>query len=183
MARAFISCEIGNPELIRTILNFERDKLDAITGVRVVPEQNLHFTLAFLGEQKEDALSAAGAILSDIPMGRERVTVEGVDAFPSRERPRVVVLRTTKGSDSLVALANHIRERLSEKGIWYDRKPFVPHMTVARVSRGSDELLRLIRYEERTRFGEFVMEKVALRKSTLLSSGAVYDTLAEGVLK
>lgn len=183
MARAFISCEIDNHELISTILNFEKERLGDIAGVRPVPAQNLHFTLAFLGEQREETLSAAATILLDIPVRPEKVTVEGVDAFPSRERPRVVVLRTTRGSDALVALANHIRERLAEKGIWFDRKPFIPHMTVARVSRGSDELMHLIRDEERTRFGDFVMERVALKRSTLLPSGAVYDTLQEGVLK
>lgn len=95
-------------------------------GVRgnYAPKENLHLTLAFIGEYPDpDAVLSA---MAEAPFQPVKLTLQGVGAFGDlwwiglRENP---------------ALANYVRNlrrALAEAGIPFDRKRFSPHITLVR---------------------------------------------------
>jgi 2'-5' RNA ligase len=93
----------------------------------------LHFTLAFLGEQPETAVQAAEAAGEAARGSAFPIHIASAGAFPSLARPRVAWLGLREGAESLCALADRLRTALAVNGIAFDEKPFRPHLTVARL--------------------------------------------------
>lgn len=147
---------------------------------RSAPE---HLTLLFLGEIASDRVPAIEQALT--PVGARwppfDLTLDGVGAFPSVERPRVVWVGATEGAAELVRLAGEVRAALGEEVASTGEGPFVPHLTLFRVRSSFDrqraeELLRGDRpapEPRRFRVGEFV-----LKESVLSNRGATHRTVA-----
>jgi 2'-5' RNA ligase len=93
----------------------------------------LHFTLAFLGEQQETAAEAAAAAGEAARSPAFPIHIAGAGAFPSLARPRVAWLGLREGAEPLCALADRLRAALTANGLTFDEKPFRPHLTVARL--------------------------------------------------
>jgi 2'-5' RNA ligase len=135
--RLFFSLPL--PSGVRERLRGPIEEARAVSG-RVLSFGNpaqLHFTLAFLGEQDEtvvDELCAAAAAVRQAPFD---LHIKGAGAFPSLSRPRVVWLGVRTGDHELCGLAWALREELVRSAVSFDDKPFRPHLTVARLkSRG-----------------------------------------------
>jgi len=143
-----------------------------------------HLTLVFLGEVPVERVEAIGAALA--PIGAEfgpfDLTLEGVGAFPSRERPRVVWLGATEGSEELGRLAGRVRRALEwGAGSATREEKFVPHLTLFRVRSGADR-----RRAEEVLAGtvpppsprRFRVREFVLKESVLTSRGATHHTVA-----
>ena len=109
----------------------------APAGVRRVPADNLHVTLAFLGSRSQEEAAAAGALLAGVvgplggscgPPGRCGCRRAGPACCPSRS------LRTTRWPR-----CRPISSRGSSAAIAFEpeRRRFRPHVTVGRVARGT----------------------------------------------
>ena len=99
-----------------------------------------HLTLRFLGEVPESSL-----VMLEEPLRRAvvelpgfEIVVEGVGAFPSADRPRVVWRGVGKGEEPLRRLAAAVREAVHSVGLPEDSLPFSPHVTLFRVRSGTD---------------------------------------------
>jgi len=142
-----------------------------------------HLTLLFLGEtpgervgEIVEALTPLGAAVAPFDL-----TLEGVGAFPSPERPRVIWVGATEGAVELSRLATLVRGALRAKEGTTRDESFVPHLTLFRVRSAADRR----RAEElltgrvpppaprRVRVREFV-----LKESELSSRGATHRTVA-----
>jgi RNA 2',3'-cyclic 3'-phosphodiesterase len=116
-------------------------------GVGFTKPEQLHFTLAFLGEQPgpEEAL-AAGESLREVP--RFELVLSGVGAFPSTMRPRVLWIGVTGGAAELIAAAERLQRALRERGFTLEERKFRPHLTLGRVrpqgERGAKRALAVI---------------------------------------
>ncbi len=106
----------------------EQMKQDGITG-RFVPEENMHITLAFIGEtgSPEPVINA----LRRISFHSFEIGLNGTGRFGD------TLWAGVKENDKLTALAEQVRQELSSTGISYDRKAFVPHITLVRRMKGS----------------------------------------------
>ena len=59
-------------------------------------------------------------------------------------------------------------------------KPFHPHVTICRIKEYDKKALKnLLRQYENTRFGEDLVDRVALIKSSLTSVGPIYTVIEE----
>ena len=107
-----------------------------------------HLTLRFLGEIDsglvDRLIERLGPALARI--ARFEFVLDGVGAFPSPHRPRVVWRGVTEGAGELHALARAVREVVDSGGASEDATPFVPHMTLFRVrsSRDRERAARLL---------------------------------------
>ena len=147
-----------------------------------------HLTLLFLGEVPRERAGpiseALTPVAADLPAFF--ATLEGVGAFPSAERPRVVWRGVSEGRDELVRLASAVRAALSNEGDPTRRETFSPHLTLFRVRSSTDarrahELLSGTvppPVPRRFRVSEFV-----LKESELSSHGATHRTLAAFLLR
>ena len=108
----------------------ERWQLAQLVGVRVVPREHLHITLAFLGhrpagelESIVDALRVAGGRAGEIRLTPSRY----------RETRSVAMLVLEDDGGRAALLAGDVQERLEDLGIYRrEGRPWLPHLTVAR---------------------------------------------------
>ena len=100
---------------------------------QAVPAENLHVTLAFLGEREESAVPELAAILRE--SARETpvfpLSVTGFGCFPKAR----VLYASLEYSAELNSLATRLRRRLSLAGESFAGEPFTPHVTLARKVR------------------------------------------------
>ena len=130
--------------------------------------EQLHFTLAFLGEAPSaDGALAAGAAVRGAPFD---VAIGGRGAFPGLGRPRVLWLGVTEGASQMTAIAAQI----SKPG---DR-PFKAHLTLGRVKPRGDHAAR--RCLETIPLGElarFRATEFVLMQSILGPGGATHSVV------
>jgi len=141
-----------------------------------------HLTLRFLGEVAAERNDAIARSLAEA--ARESpsfiLRLEGVGAFPTPARPRVVWVGVTRGRSDLVELARRVRLAL-EPEFGPDREEFVPHLTLFRVRSPRDrdaasELLSGARPPPPPR--EVAVDELLLKESILGPRGADHRTLA-----
>ncbi|HTT16719.1 MAG TPA: RNA 2',3'-cyclic phosphodiesterase [Thermoplasmata archaeon] len=140
-----------------------------------------HLTLRFLGEVAPERNDRLAERLSGVARAHRPFTIrlEGVGAFPSPARPRVVWVGVTAGRSELVALADAVRAAL-EPEFGRAAEPFVPHLTLWRVRSPADraaalELLGGHRPAPSPRDVE--VRELLLKESRLGAGGAVHRTV------
>jgi 2'-5' RNA ligase len=146
-------------------------------AVRLVPEENLHVTLVFLGAQDEgDVEAIADAVCSAArPLGA--LAVVGAAWLPNPRRPGVLVADLA-APDELAALH---RDLVAALRPWHEpeSRPLRPHVTVARVRRGQRPASPEIPAHPAVSFSA---TGLVLYRSRVGSAGAVYEPLAWAAL-
>jgi 2'-5' RNA ligase len=147
----------------------ERWQRAELTGVRVVPREHLHVTLAFLGHRPAGELDSIVDVLRDAAEG-----VGEIRLAPSRYRETrsvgMLVLEDDGGHAAL--LAGNVQERLERIDVYRrEGRPWLPHLTVARWRERPQ--LRL----EPPAVGTFVPSDAAAYLSRLHPDGAQYEVL------
>ena len=108
-------------------------------AVRWVRPEQMHLTLAFLGDTPVEKLSAIHKAMDGVVARQQPFTLalDGVGCFPNRRRPRVVWvgLAAAGGGESgpLLALKAALDEALTPLGWPLEDKPFRAHLTLGRV--------------------------------------------------
>ncbi len=125
--RVFIA--LWPPDPVRAALARVAAELSGKSSVgRVVPEANLHLTLAFIGALEEERVAQLAPVVALSGDGPFSWRLDHVGAF---ERARVLWAGGQHNA-SLAALAQTMRGLLDRLQINYDRKPFAPHVTLVR---------------------------------------------------
>lgn len=95
-------------------------------------EENLHLTLAFLGEVEVEAAAEAQEAVLSVDAPAFALTLAGSGAFGD------LLWAGIQKNEALDRLAARVRGALEERGLSYDRKPFRPHITLARRVRSPE---------------------------------------------
>ena len=138
--RTFIGVKIGAGT--RTAALGVQDEL-AQTGAQVkwVEAQGMHITLLFLGEVDDRDLMTAfkvakKAAASIAPFG---FNVEGLGAFPTPRRPKVIWAGITEGATELQKLHEALEGPMIEAGAYRkEDRAFTPHLTLGRPNTEAD---------------------------------------------
>jgi 2'-5' RNA ligase len=139
-----------------------------LRGGRIVPPENLHVTLAFLGSRRradvEPVLSALASVPAPGPI------VFAPRSYRETRSVGMIVLDDAGGNGTRVAQGLHAR--LDELGLYRpERRRWLPHVTVLRF--GLPPRLR----PPLPDLGRFSPSDAALYHSVLRSSGAQYVVL------
>lgn len=121
--RLFLAINLS-PELKHALTRAQRAMYDRGMRGNFTQEENLHLTLAFIGEYP-DAESVMDA-LSDVSFVPFALTLEGVGRFGD------LWWAGLRESAALTAVVRRIRRALSDGSIPFDRKRFSPHITLIR---------------------------------------------------
>lgn len=148
---------------------------DRLPTGRPVPEENLHLTLAFLGDQTAEAAHDLHEALDTLRAPAPHLTLSGAEMFGGR-RGQAIALGAD-GGPLLTGLHDRIRARLHSARIGAERRRFRPHVTITRLSdaaQASACLPALIHAQ----LGPYRCDAFGLYASTLHSDGAIHDELA-----
>jgi len=185
MPRLFIALDMPAP--VRDALAALRD--DDLDGARWTTPEQFHCTLRFLGGTPEEQIAKIKAALARIDAPTPStgsgqalgLAIDGLTAFPSRRRPRVLVARVMPTND-LMDLRRQIEDAVQELGFEPEDRPFRPHVTVARLKRADARAVhRWLRAHPLE--AAFDADAFHLYASTLAPSGAVHERLASFPLR
>jgi 2'-5' RNA ligase len=98
-------------------------------GGRMMRPQNLHLTLAFLGDTDASRLEALSAVAARVVPQRFALEVDRVEHW---RHNRIVWAGASGMPGELARMTDELRAALDAAGFRYDRKPFVPHVTLLR---------------------------------------------------
>jgi len=141
----------------------------ALPRGRVVPPENLHVTLAFLGGRPAAEVPTIAAELRAASAAAGRIELRPLRYRETRS-VGMVVLDDVHGSAGHLAL--DLFDRLEQLGVYErERRPWLPHVTVLRFRR--PPRLR----PEVPDLGELSPSGAAVYHSVLRSGGAQYEVL------
>jgi RNA 2',3'-cyclic 3'-phosphodiesterase len=156
----------------------------ALPALRRVQPENLHMTLAFLGETPESRLPEVAGATEEAAtgVGPFRLAFGPAGRFPERGRPRVVWLGVAEGRASLERLGTGLSRALRECALDFEDRPLSPHLTLARVREDAstaDSLTVANAVEALTVVPlEVHVSAIAIVRSVLSPKGSRYTTLA-----
>src|SRR5690242_997053 len=164
--RLFLALRLPAP-VLDALEAWQRRHLD---GIRAVPRDHLHVTLAFLGHRPVADLDAVvGALREAATAARPDLRLE---ALRYRETRSVAMVVLDDPSGGATALAEDVQGRLESLGLYRrEGRPWLPHVTVARFRARPG--LRL----DPPAMGTFVPSDAAAYLSRLHPGGAQYAVL------
>ena len=181
--RAFVAIEL--PDHVRQALHRMQGRLgsERDRSAKWVAPEGIHLTLHFFGDVAVElvpgisgALGRAAARSSPIPL-----CLAGAGCFPNVDRPRVLWVGLGGDTQGLARLQREVEAQLAGLGYRPEARAFSPHLTLARVrDTAMPEDLRRLGQAMRglaVPATAFAAESVALIRSDLRPTGAVYTTL------
>ncbi len=125
--RLFVSINFDG-EVADYIYSIENELCRAAKLAFPTPKENLHMTLAFIGET--DNIEGARRAIESTVFDRFDIYLSSIGKFPTSGGD--LYFLGAEPSERLDALANEVRRRLSENYVSFDKKKFKPHITLAR---------------------------------------------------
>ena len=123
LMRLFIAINL-NEEMKESLMDIQDAMRDCGIYGRETTAENMHLTLAFIGDY--DDPDYVKRIISSIDIRPFDISLSGVGAF------RDLWWVGIKDSPPLHAVVRKLRRALSDAGIPFDRKRFRPHITIIR---------------------------------------------------
>jgi len=149
------------------------------SGLRLLPSENLHLTLKFIGELDEAFLGEAKELSSDTIENFHpfSISLDEVAAFPPRGPLRVCWVGLKASNSTLLDLAKSLNSAFEVLDIEAEKRDFQAHVSIARLSKDSDvsEKIRKILASLKVKPLSQEVKKISLFSSTLHSSGSVYE--------
>ena len=174
MIRSFVA--LRPPEAVRDRL--EDLALDLPEG-RPVDWENLHLTLAFLGDRTAPALADAADELARIDAPAPEIRIEGLGVFGAA-RPRSAHA-AVRPDPALTALRDAVRRAVRRGGIELPHERFVPHVTLVRFgprTPAGEGLARWLAKHAAFACAPFTAAEAVLMRSDLGPEGPTYTELA-----
>ena len=131
--RLFIAVPL--PEDVLPLVLEAQQLLPAHPGLRLMKREQLHLTLAFLGEVGLEKRRAAEAVVRSAPTdGGGTVQSAGFLFLPSPRRARVVAVSLDDRQRIMGRLFEHVMAGLEAAEVMHrEKRPFRAHLTIARL--------------------------------------------------
>jgi 2'-5' RNA ligase len=145
-----------------------------VNGARAVPSEQIHLTLSFIGEVRNEMLQPVTEALAAIESETFTLVLQGVGRFPPRGLPRVIWagVRPQPQLNRLHALIN---EALLPFGIIPEERGYTPHITIARINAPAiREVEQFIESQAGPITAEIPITEFLLYSSRLTAQGAVH---------
>jgi len=176
MVRCFIGVMLP-PNLRGRAVKIQRKFSALPMRCKLVEPQNLHITLAFLGEVDEGKVKLFSKELDEICKSHTKfkVNIAELKIIPSESYIRVLAL-DVHPKEVLESIATAIQKKMGGKSA-------PPHLTLARVKKIDDrEKVLEGLHALPANLGSFTINSIQLVQSRLLPTGPVYHVLHESSL-
>lgn len=173
--RSFLALDV--PDAVLAYLGSVTERLARMMhGVRWVKPEGIHITLKFFGEIEDSMAPRIREAL--LPLSSQFspfvVSLKELDAFPSKRRARVVIVRLLKGVETMQAMYEEVEERLVQFDFEREARAFTPHLTLGRMKTPAPFPNGDVPAIEAR---EFMIDQMVLYKSTLTPAGALYTPI------
>lgn len=170
--RLFIAIEL--PDEIKRVLAGMRAE---IPGSRWVPMEQIHLTLAFLGEVDEATMKRLTGELAGIQAPGFDLRFSGTGCFPDRRRPRVLWVGL-QPEPLLNSLASQVHKTVLSCGIPLEERPFSAHITLARLKQpASRGVAAFLDQPHKQELPKVSVREFILFQSRLTPQGAIHIAL------
>lgn len=183
-SRIFTAIDIGK-DLRDSIYSYSLKTFSGNSSIRVIPAENLHITLKFIGKTEEEKIEDIKDVIAGTltGIGQFDLYVENeLGAFPRLNRARVAFIGIDSGSSRIKEIFDRLEPGLEEIGIAREDRDFHPHITVARIKNPLD-LTGITRNSGFIWTEPVWIRSVALYKSILGRQGAKYINIGNFSLK
>ncbi len=170
--------------MIQKISEVQSQLTQSLTGIRWVVQENLHFTLKFLGSVEDTKIAPIMQALEEAlrPVRCFLLGGKGIEVFPNLRRARVLWIGLQ--GQGLHRLAEEVETVLEPLGFPREIRDFAPHLTLGRWRNPGLQQQKLREQIERWQdydFGQSQVDEVVLFQSVLKPTGAVYTPV--GVIR
>ena len=146
-----------------------------------VKKDNLHITLKFLGETKENILPKINDRVFDCikKYKKFRIEIKDLGVFPKVSLTKVLWLGVKDNTGELTSLFSEIENQMFELNFEKEKRPFKPHLTIARVRmiNNLDKIKFFIEKFKEINFGFSEVKEIKLYQSILKSDGSEYKVI------
>lgn len=166
--RLFIGLRLP-PDILEALAAWQQEAFSRVRDVRIVPPENVHVTLAFLGHRPAGELEPIAGCLREAAAG---ASPPNLSVRRYRETRSVGMLVLEDEEERATAFAGDLHEGLERLGVYErERRRWLPHLTVLRFRQ--QPRLR----PELPDLGPFSPSEAAVYHSVLRRGGAQYEAL------
>ncbi len=160
--RLFIAISLSE-EIQKALVGVMHDlKKQGVSG-NYVPAQNLHMTLAFIGEYEEP--KKVREVIAKVPFPEIRLCLTGTGNFGN------IFWAGVKGNQKLKTYVKDLRSALRAEGIPCDNEKFIPHITLIRRMSAKNP------YQIRMPKVEMTVKRASLMKSEIKDGKVTYKMM------
>lgn len=182
--RLFVAIELS--DAVRTALQRVQDSLRRrCEGVRWVRMDQVHLTVKFLGEVRDDSVAQVSEAISRGAAAAAQFDMEvaACGCFPPRDTVRVIWAGVREQSGALLRCVETTEAELEAIGFERERRRFSAHLTLGRVrdDRSGSSLREAVDKAE-LRAVDQAVKSVVLMSSVLSPQGPTYSVVSRAVL-
>lgn len=180
MLRLFTCVWLPN-ELQEKVMNFQKEIMKLPIKGKYVEAENLHFTITFLGNVKDEDVKSLKERL-DASVGdvnKFHVKLTELKIIPSEEFIRVIGINIKDEGEEVSNLIKKVAKLIGGK--YYEKQK----VTLCRVKKiyDKEKVKNFIEKNRKIEIGSFQVNNVALVKSSLTRKGPIYKTIHKSMLK
>lgn len=185
VTRTFIAAPVTD-QTRRSLGDFIKVLRKRMEGVQWTAPENLHITLAFLGDMETHRLGEVCSAVDQACAEQAPFTLTwgGLGAFPHTRQPHILWVGITEGQDYLQHLHQQLEFTLEPIGYRAEARPYKPHLTLGRVGRNRQLVLTTPRgndpfktYSE-NEGDSWMVGEIHTMASDLSPSGPVYSVIS-----
>jgi 2'-5' RNA ligase len=181
--RCFIAIDIDE-KIRKALANLQKElqgKADIKRGdTKWVNPENIHLTLKFLGEIKDDQIMDICNITGDVAGRHKRfeLNIESVGHFGGRSA-RVLWVGMGQNYEKLLQLQQDLDQQLDLAGWPREARKFSGHLTLCRIrnARAGIKLAQLVQEYKDFKLGTMPADSVSVYQSQLTPNGPIYTVL------
>jgi 2'-5' RNA ligase len=181
MIRSFLAFEL--PGDIKSLVDrVSKDMRRSSLNVRWVNTDNIHLTVVFMGNIREQDIPAICQAVEKVCVryGSFHIALTGLGAFPNAVRPRVIWLGLQGNIEKMSFFKKALQKHLQSFGVKEEKRAFRPHLTLGRFKSPGhidSQLDNFIRAYKDLSSPECTLSDLILFKSDLKPGGAIYTKL------
>ncbi|MEN8214835.1 MAG: RNA 2',3'-cyclic phosphodiesterase [Pseudomonadota bacterium] len=118
---------------VRQAINQQSQSITQGINGKIMPEENWHITLAFLGHVDMPTKQCMQQIAATVQASRFNLSLDQLGYWP---KPRILWLGATQTPDALRDLVSNLTRGLQGCGYCPDARPFQVHLTLMRKATG-----------------------------------------------
>lgn len=181
MRRVFIALKVEAEETLLMLISALKSGLSKDI-IKWVSPDNIHITLAFLGDTEEKKIKDISLMLKGKceGSGKFELIIKGSGVFRDLSDPRII-WTGIEPSEKLMHLNDSVMNGLKGLNIKMVDRPYKPHLTIGRIKSNNDKeaLKSLIKQFQNSEIQIVPVNDIILYESILLQSGPVYKPLAK----